>query len=201
MEKALKFPTSATVGEAYIRKSKPKILRQIQSDPTNIILDTTLLLKNHDVTLVVDTNYQVHEDFYVCVSSSTVIIYEIEEGRRIGYSYPQDDFLFSTTQKENPERFGWWDIIARFTNSPLYNDKNNCGLVVDSDLKELTKINSREATIWGEHYLPIGFQILYASADSGRESYINKEIKLCDSRAKKTLSQVFSKILYRTRKP
>jgi hypothetical protein len=180
-------PVNVTVGDAYHRKFKPKIVRQLQVDPTNIILDTKHLLQNYEIILFVDTNYHKLRDFYLCVSSSILVKYEIEDGRRIGYGYPQSDFLFCASYSEKPERFGWWDIIKRFIDSSFYNENGNYGLVVDSDLKDLPKINSRQAPVWEQYLLPAGLQILYASADTGKESYLNQEIKLCDKQAKKVL--------------
>jgi len=187
-------PTFVSVGDAYLRKSRPKVLRQLQAEPTSIKLDTKQLLRSQDATIIVDTNYRNCGDFRICICSSTIVTYQMESGRRIAYCYPQANLLFYAPCTENPERFGWCDILKRFTDSALYDDKKIYGLVVDSDLGELSSINKRETSVWHQYYLPDGFQLIYASADAGRESYINQVMKKCDKRAGKVLSQVLPNI-------
>src|SRR3990170_2726588 len=48
-------PSVVTVGDAYFRHAKPKVLRQLPTEPTDIKLDVKHLLKSHDATLAVDT--------------------------------------------------------------------------------------------------------------------------------------------------
>ena len=183
-------PSSVTVGDAYLRPSKPKVLRQLQSEPSDIRLDTKRLLRNHDATSVIDTNYRDFGDFRLCVSASTLILYEVLDTRRMANCYLQANLVFCTSSTENPERFGWWDIIERFVGSPYYESNKRYGLVVDSDLSDLSGINMGTAPVWRGNYLPNGFQVLYASADCGHESYINQEIRWCDKRSKSILSQI-----------
>lgn len=183
-------PSVVTVGDAYLRRSKPKVLRELPAEPTDIKLDVKRLLRSHDATLVVDTNYHDFGDFRLCVSASILILYEIEESRRMANFSPQSSLVFSAPCTENPERFGWWDIIERFMKSPFCESSKSYGLVVDSDLRDLSGINSRQTAVWEQNYLPAGFQILYASADVRRKNYINQAISLCDKRAGKALSQI-----------
>jgi hypothetical protein len=187
-------PSSVTVGDAYLRPSKPKVLRQLQSESSNIRLNTKWLLGNQDATSVIDTNYRDLGDFRLCVSASTLILYDVRDMKRMANCYLQSSLVFCTSSTENPERFGWWDIIERFIRSPYYEINKSYGIVVDSDLADLSRINMRTVPVWRENYLPNGFQILYASADCGQESYINKEIRRCDKRSKRILSQIISAI-------
>lgn len=183
-------PSTVTVGDAYLRPKKPKVLRQLAADPANIVLDTKELLKGQFATLVVDTNCHDFVDFRLCVTSAILILYENRNGRRVGNCYHQADFVFCTNSRQNPERFGWWDVLRRFTESSYYDASGTYGLAVDSDLRDLPNMNSRQSPVWNQHFLPSGFQILYASADAGRESYINKEMRLCHEQAEKRLAQV-----------
>jgi len=50
--------------------------------------------------------------------------------------------------------------------------------ITDSDLNHHETISNRERTIYGPHFLPEGFTLMYASADTGRE-LANKLIKHC----------------------
>jgi hypothetical protein len=189
--KIIEFST-VTVGDAYIRTKKPKVLRQLAADPSDITLNTKELLKQQDVTLVVDTNCHDFGDFRLCVSSSILIMYETKDGRRLANLHRQADFVFCTNCDENPERFAWWDLLSRFTSGPMYDASKNFGLTVDSDLRDLPDINSGRTPVWDQNFLPPGFQILYASADVGAESYINQAMRQCHKRAEKTLSNLIS---------
>jgi hypothetical protein len=185
-------PSMAIVGDAYLRRTKPKVLRQLSVEPTNILLNIRYLLRSHDATLAVDTSYHDLGGCCLCVSASILILYEIIEARRMADFHPQSSPVFVAPNRENPERFGWWDIIQRFSESPYHNPDKSYGLVVDSDLRDLPAINNRDVPIWDQHYLPSSFQLLYASADVGSENYINQAIGICDKLAKTTLHQVLA---------
>lgn len=183
-------PSTVSIADGYNRLTKPKVLRQIQSDPLNILLDTKKLFKKYDGTLVVDTNYYDIEGYRICVSASILILYEEIDLRRNALLLPQDCLLFCTKSLENPEKYGWWDIIDRFSNSKIYNPDGFYGIVVDSELGSLPDINKRTLPIWSENTLPSNFQILYASADAGQENYINQTIRKCDKLASKVLKGI-----------
>jgi len=69
--------------------------------------------------------------------------------------------------------------------------------VTDCDLANHEAISKRERTIYGEHYLPEGFTLIYASADTGQE-LTNKLIRFCDAQATKYLNKVKGGGLRRT---
>lgn len=185
-------PSVASIGEGYLRPRKPKVLRQAQANPTEIRLDVQHVLRNHEATLAVDTTYYEIGGCRLCVSASILISYQTAESRRFADFSPQASLVFVAPGIGNPERFGWWDIIQRFSESTQYSSDKVFGLVVDSDLNEIAAINDRKAPVWEQQYLPAGFQIVYASADSGGESYINQAIKMCDKLAARTLSEVLA---------
>lgn len=61
--------------------------------------------------------------------------------------------------------------------------------VTDCDLANHEAISKRERAIYGEHYLPEGFTLIYASADTGQE-LTNKLIRFCDAQATKYLNKI-----------
>lgn len=63
------------------------------------------------------------------------------------------------------------------------------GFVTDCDLANHKAISRRERAIYGGHYLPEGFTLIYASADTGQE-LTNKLIKFCDAQATKYLARL-----------
>jgi len=52
--------------------------------------------------------------------------------------------------------------------------------LVDSEIGEIGKFNRRESTMLGDHFLPDGFELIYASADVGQEYPHNKLLRICD---------------------
>lgn len=69
--------------------------------------------------------------------------------------------------------------------------------VTDCDLENHGAISKRERAIYGEHYLPEGFSLFYASADTGQE-LTNKLIRFCDAQATKYLIKAKSGGLRKT---
>jgi hypothetical protein len=67
--------------------------------------------------------------------------------------------------------------------------KFRVAFVTDCDLANHEAISKGELSIYGEHYLPEGFALIYASADTGQE-LTNKLIRLCDAHATKYLNKV-----------
>lgn len=70
------------------------------------------------------------------------------------------------------------DVISSRGLSPSF----RFGLVTDSHLGEHDAINARTAPLYGSHMLPPCFELLYASADTGRD-VLNSIIRLCDKEA------------------
>ena len=62
-------------------------------------------------------------------------------------------------------------------------------IVTDTEINKLSEINSRQTPIYSDQYLPEGFQLIYASADTGRE-LPNIFIRFCDSQADKYLEHL-----------
>jgi hypothetical protein len=75
--------------------------------------------------------------------------------------------------------------------------KDRIAFVTDCDLANHVAISKREREIYGEHYLPDGFTLVYASADTGQE-LTNKLIRFCDAQATNYLNNVKSGGLRRT---
>ncbi|MEK6211543.1 MAG: hypothetical protein AABM64_14435 [Pseudomonadota bacterium] len=64
--------------------------------------------------------------------------------------------------------------------------ESRIGVITDSELGSHQAISCREMAIYGEQYLPQGFALMYASADTGQE-LTNRLIKVCDAQATKYL--------------
>ncbi len=78
-------------------------------------------------------------------------------------------------------------VIDGLLRSELFNSNWAYGIVVDSDLDILQKINAREEPIFDDFFIPENVTLIYASADSGKETLINKLIRATDRVARNSL--------------
>lgn len=180
-----------SIGESYNREGKlPKILRQfkcplngkISFDPKNVL---------YDRYFAIDTSYVPYGNNLICATSALSLEQHVNNGRldkgeqiRTLQS-PRPIFLAKSNSK--PERYGWMKMIEAFLRYEAYNKEWSYGVIVDSDLDDLPKINAREEPIIDNFYLPHNMTLIYASADVGKESFLNKFIKATDCIANKTL--------------
>ena len=81
-------------------------------------------------------------------------------------------------------------MVINTVYSQLQNKKQNktVAIVVDSELGALQQYNKREKPLVQDIYLPPGFTLVYASADSGMEFIANQLIRICDKCAGEVLS-------------
>ena len=63
-------------------------------------------------------------------------------------------------------------------------------MIVDSDLNRLTAFNTRSEPIFDDFFLPDGVQLIYASADVGKEHVVNKVLSQADRGASAMLKKI-----------
>ncbi|MEO9966801.1 MAG: hypothetical protein ABJF11_13470 [Reichenbachiella sp.] len=176
-------PKAVTTGDAYLRKKKPKVLRSASQDVNKIQLNLKKSLKKYDQLFFIDTNFKKYESHYFCISSSFLGLWNNPEERRMINIHPQPSLVFLSPIDSKPERFGWWDLIQRIKSSEVYQSNSSVGVVVDSDLGELSSINAGETPVWGNNEIFRGFEFIYSSADVGMGFWTNRIIKDCDKRS------------------
>lgn len=66
------------------------------------------------------------------------------------------------------------------------------GMVVDSDLGRVNAMNMRKEPVLGSYYLPPNIQLIYSSADVGKDSITNKALTFADSAATQCLRAIAS---------
>jgi hypothetical protein len=108
------------------------------------------------------------------------------------YALPRLVFLARPGAK--PERYGWMKVIDALLRSDLYPNNLSYGVVVDSDLEDLQKINARQKAIVDNFFIPENMSFIYASADVGREALVNKLIKQTDWVAKSSMEMVLKSL-------
>lgn len=78
---------------------------------------------------------------------------------------------------DNPERLAILTLVGDLTNEGLISGR--ACIVNDSDLGLHGAINARSQALFGEHFLPHGWDLQYAG-DVGQEA-VNSVVRLCDS--------------------
>ncbi|MCU7818706.1 MAG: hypothetical protein KZQ57_07545 [gamma proteobacterium symbiont of Lucinoma myriamae] len=187
-------PSSVTIGSSYTKESgKPKILNQINTNNEQINLNPNINFKNFDWLFVIDTNTKKYSESKISISCSAFFQIKLEEPKfKIGLATQdwhtivsmQSAFIFRNPTV-NPELIGWQELINRIKQSPEFNETLKVGIIVDSELDNLSKINRYEIPIIGNHFLPNNFQLIYASSDAGAEYPHNKLIRICDNTGNK----------------
>lgn len=93
--------------------------------------------------------------------------------------------------KENAEMLAMLKVANDTVRGRGAYGKDRIAFVTDCDLANHVAISKQEREIYGEHYLPDGFTLVYASADTGQE-LTNKLIRFCDAQATSYLNKVKS---------
>lgn len=189
-------PEKAFIETSYSRenpKKLKKILNKINLNPQQLVVAPNRAFYKYDVIFAVDTNTEKLNDKTVSVCCA--IISQIKKGSEY------DMALFRISKviefwniSKKPELVALTEIIKMITANPDYNENRLIGIIVDTELNSLAKINNREVPILDNIYLPQGFELIYASADVGKENLPNILISNCDKTAKDILGLIKNNI-------
>lgn len=183
-----------STGESYERAGKsPKVIREYKWQSGTIGFNHMYV--NHDRYLAIDTSYISLEENNLCVTSCLSIEQDIPN---INYLLKDEKLkvllwprlVFLARKNFNPERYAWMRYIQSLLKSCNYREDYSYGVVVDSDLDDIPKINAGEISIFDNFYIPNNISLIYASADTGNENMQNKLIQQSDMVAKHTLKKV-----------
>lgn len=184
-------------GQSYNRVGKtPKVLREVNHPSGSISFEQKAVV--YDRSMAIDTSYKKHGKNFLCVAACISIEQDVDKsgqlrkGEQIKFlQWPRLVFLAKYGSK--PERYGWMKYIEALIKSDAYLIDREYGVIVDSDLGEIPHINSREISLFDDFYLPKNMSLIYASADVGKENFMNKLIKETDRHAALTLKTVMKK--------
>jgi hypothetical protein len=175
------------IAEAYPRVKGPKVVRQVENPPGAAIYLSTSSV-SYDRYMAVDTSYKKFGENYMCVAAALCSDHSFRHTKATDEVslrvYPRECFL--SRRGINPERYGWKIMIEALIKTREFDPNLSYGVIVDSDLDSLPKINSRETSILDDFVLPANISMIYASADSA-ETFLNKLIKETDRIAKRSL--------------
>lgn len=178
---------------SYERTKAPKVISRVAQEGRSLSFDPEdAVLKHYDFLCAVDTNTRTIRDYQVSVTA--VITFAEAPPPPGAKRYWQLDvpfcweFIGLKTQK--PENFGWLAALEEMVYRRLIASQKRIGMLVDSDLGNIGAYNAREKPFFGDVLLPNNIKLIYASADTGGESVINRVIRTADSVATQSLDAI-----------
>jgi hypothetical protein len=92
---------------------------------------------------------------------------------------------------DKPEKFAIFKLMSDIKKSEMLSSMARIAVVTDTELGRHDEINAGKAPLYGPHYLPDGFCLLYASADTGQE-FLNRVFRVCDRASTSWLDEIQS---------
>jgi len=172
---------------SYERKKKnDKVLCKVPIDSTSLYLNDKSTLLAYDAIVAIDTNTKTIDDIEVSVTGIAISKWVDQQS----YSY-EVPFCIEFLELSAPkEKLGWIAGMDELSRKGYFKNTSKVLLIVDAYLDEIDSINSRMKPILHNYFLPNGFEIGYASADSGTEYIPNKLLKMSDKTAAQVLKYI-----------
>jgi hypothetical protein len=177
----------------YARPKGPKVIQRVPQSGMGARFDgSRSLFRDFDYLCAVDTNTRIIGGEPISV---VAIVQFVDAPPPVGSSqYWKLDVPFCLEfvglRVEKPENFGWLAALSRLLQAGLVAPTTRVGVVVDSDLGKLNDYNSGSAAFFEDRLLPGTVKLIYASADTGGESLLNRVLKVADSVSSQVLDAV-----------
>lgn len=172
--------------QSYKRKKNNKILVKGNSLSEYVMHPDSIIL-GYDDLFFVDTNTVDISGHMVSATGVIHAYYTTDKGQK-ALMYTPLTILEFWDSDVSPEILGWYAIVDAITNDSRYNGKK-MAFIVDSQLGNLDKINSREIPLLGDYCLPNNITLVYASSDSA-SNMANKLMKACDRFSRDKLNEL-----------
>jgi hypothetical protein len=174
----------------YERAKGPKYQARVSIDRNYVSIGGLEELARFDHFIVIDTNTTEVNGMNVSVAFFIVcrLIPEAAGFRLTSIDNRGHAYEFQGT-KSSAETLAMLKVANDTVRGPDVLGKAKVAFVTDCDLANHETISKRERALYGEHYLPEGFALIYASADTGQE-LTNKLIRFCDAQATKYLKKI-----------
>ena len=157
---------------SYKREKKDKVLNKVPLDPDFLFLNNHSSLAGYDSIVAIDTNTK------SAISVTGITVMSWVDSKTYQYEVP---FCIAFTELTEPrEKIGWIAGMEELSKKGYFAKSRKTLVVVDAYLDQIDLINSRELAIHEGFYLPPGFELAYASADSGAEYLPNKLLRISD---------------------
>lgn len=185
------LPVNAHVETGYDRTKKFKVLNKAKLPMQELNANPNRRLETFDLIFAIDTNSKT-------VGNETISVSCVVGGRNVlipnhtAIRYGPANCLEFRNIRDKAENIAWQKCIELIQAAPEYKPSLKICMIVDSDLSNIPRFNSRELPIYGTFYLPENFELLYASTDSGKENIANQMIARCEKEASHLLQQIMN---------
>jgi len=149
-------------------------------------------LARHDCVFVLDTNTRSIHGRRVSVTFFLAVRVSIEGGKAVCLALESHAHAFEFHDVQgNPELLALHFIAQANKENAQRSDRGGIALITDSELGKHTAFMARTEPIYEGHLLPEGFNLIYASSDTGKE-LPNLLIRQCDRQAAMLLEKIAS---------
>lgn len=177
-------PVQAHLETSYERGKKAKVLHKSEIPVEKLKTDIHASFCNYDLFYVIDTNTRIVNNHKISIACVLLCKFQPSGDMTLAFFAPIHAFEFWNIV-DKPENIAWREAIMAIMANPDYKKEFRTGILVDSDLGDIPAFNSRHKPIIDDFYLPDNFELIYASADVGKEYFVNKLISECDKEANK----------------
>jgi hypothetical protein len=173
-------PEAAWIQTEYARPKRPKVMNRIPIPVQELNSNAMYQLHRCMTLIAIDTNTKTIGGDSVSVSSA---VWAIVEPNSVQFGSMGAVELRNA--RGNPERVAWRLMVQVGAGYQL-----PVGIIVDSELGLLEAINRGEEPVEGAVFLPNGWHLIYASADTGREMVPNLLLRQCDRHSAEILKTI-----------
>jgi len=172
----------------YERANKRKVLYKYSCADTYAPGNIHWVMKGWKRFFAIDTNTRKIDDVQVSITS-VIQGYVLDTEKGVGI-YKLDTYYTEANinVSGNPETSAICKLISKVTKEIADNENLRFGIITDCELELIDKYNTRTEFLLPGLLLPPNFHIMYATAESGRDTFMpNKMMAMCDQAAKEAL--------------
>lgn len=180
---------------SYEKTKGTKVVSRIPQVNDGLTLDQeAALAKNFDFLCAIDTNtWDIGDRKISAVGIVTLraVVLPGPTGLRQAWQFDVPFCLtFAGMRAEKPENLGWIAAFQQLFAHGIIQQGARIGAVVDSDLGNINDFNHGRKPVFASFHLPPKTQLIYASADTGKNLLVNKALAVADSVATQTLDAI-----------
>jgi hypothetical protein len=180
---------SATVERLYERHKGPKILSRVplpQQAP--LAVDSNIALLHFDTIFAIDSNSRTINGRIVSVAAVTLCKWSQRDPLPI-ISFATINAMEFRDIDCHPDLLALKHFLIRLSKNPDTMAAGRIGIVIDSHLGDLHKIETREIPLLDDYFLPAWVSIIYAS-DAANDRLPNRLLRESDKAADNLLRQI-----------
>jgi len=180
---------------SYERTKGAKVVSRIPQVNDGLTFDQqAALAKNFDFLCAIDTNTREISDRRISAVGLVIVqpvVLPDSDGSRQAWQFDVPlGLTFAGMRAEKPENLGWIAALQQLFDHEIVRLGARIGVVVDSDLGNINDYNHGRKPVFASFSLPPNTQLIYASADTGKDLITNKALSVADSVSEQILDAV-----------